>query len=126
MEEKLIKLRGGSTLVTAEERKLVEDKFSEIICQWRKRKRFFKDIWDSITENSPKDTKEFKVSFFPCFSDFLLKVFRIFLGLLMSSDNPKKMPARVQEELGIEYDEDVGQELQSFSELMTRGKKRKK
>lgn len=39
---------------------------------------------------------------------------------------PKKMCARVQEELGIEYDEDVGQDLQSFSELMTRGKKRKK
>lgn len=31
----------------------------------------------------------------------------------------------LQEELGIEYDEDVGVSLQSFSDLLQRGKKQK-
>lgn len=88
MEEKLTKLRGGVTLVSPEERKAIEAMYSDTISQWRKRKRMFKDIWDSITENSPKDLKEFK------------------------------------EELGIEYDEDVGVSLQSFPDLMRQGKKR--
>ncbi|XP_058079700.1 homologous-pairing protein 2 homolog [Magnolia sinica] len=89
MEEKLNKLRGGTTLVKPEDRKEVQDKYSEKINQWRKRKRIFKDLWDSITENTPKDLKEFK------------------------------------DELGIEYDEDVGVNLQSYSELMAIGRKRK-
>ncbi|EEF33241.1 homologous-pairing protein 2 homolog [Ricinus communis] len=88
LEDKLVKLRGGVTLVSPEERHAVEKMYSELISQWRKRKRMFKDLWDSITENSPKDLKEFK------------------------------------EELGIEYDEDVGVSLQSFSDLLQRGKKR--
>lgn len=88
MEKKLIKLRGGVTLVTPEERKAVEELYADMISQWRKRKRMFKDVWDTITENSPKDIKEFK------------------------------------EELGIEYDEDVGVSLQSFADLMQQGKKR--
>lgn len=66
MEEKLTKLRGGVTLVKPEERKAVEDMLSEMIGQWRKRKRMFKDLWDTLTENSPKDPKEFKVSFLAC------------------------------------------------------------
>ncbi|KAI3911025.1 hypothetical protein MKW98_015682 [Papaver atlanticum] len=74
-EEKLNKLRDGVTLVRPEDRKAV-------------RKRMFRDIWDTITENSPKDLKEFK------------------------------------EELGIEYDKDVGVSLQSLSELMPQNKKR--
>lgn len=61
MENKLAKLRGGVTLVRPEERKVVEDTFSEKLTQWRKRKRMFKDLWDTLTENSPKDPKEFKV-----------------------------------------------------------------
>lgn len=61
MEEKLTKLRGGVTLVSPEERKAIEALYSSTISQWRKRKRMFKDIWDSITENSPKNLKEFKV-----------------------------------------------------------------
>ena len=61
MEEKLTKLRGGVTLVSPEERKVIESLYSSTISQWRKRKRMFKDIWDSITENSPKNPKEFKV-----------------------------------------------------------------
>lgn len=61
MEDKLNKLRGGVTLVRPEERKTVEDMLSEKISQWRKRKRMFKDVWDTLTENSPKDPKEFKV-----------------------------------------------------------------
>ncbi|KAK7275233.1 hypothetical protein RIF29_16342 [Crotalaria pallida] len=88
MENKLTKLRGGVTLVRPEERKAVEDMLSEKITQWRKRKRMFKDLWDTLTENSPKDPKEFK------------------------------------EELGIEYDEDVGVSLQSYSDLLQPAKKR--
>ncbi|XP_056161560.1 homologous-pairing protein 2 homolog isoform X3 [Syzygium oleosum] len=88
MEEKLEKLRGGVTLVKPEERKAVQDMFAEKIRQWRRRKRMFKDLWDTITENSPKDLKEFK------------------------------------EELGLEYDEDVGVCLQSLCNLQQNGKKR--
>ncbi|KAJ9140720.1 hypothetical protein P3X46_031330 [Hevea brasiliensis] len=88
MENKLVKLRGGVTLVRPEERKAIEKMYSEQISQWRRRKRIFKDLWDAITENSPKDLKEFK------------------------------------EELGIEYDEDVGVSLQSFSDLPQHSKKR--
>lgn len=61
MEVKLAKLREGVTLVSPEERKAVEGMYSEMINQWRRRKRMFKDLWDAITENSPKDPKEFKV-----------------------------------------------------------------
>ncbi|XP_022776979.1 homologous-pairing protein 2 homolog [Durio zibethinus] len=88
MEDKLVKLRGGVTLVRPEEKRAVEAVYSGKISQWRRRKRMFKDLWDAITENSPKDLKEFK------------------------------------EELGIEYDEDVGVNLQSFSDLLQHGKKR--
>nr|GMD21241.1 homologous-pairing protein 2 homolog [Ipomoea batatas] len=88
MEKKLTKLREGVTLVSPEERKAVEELYTETINQWRRRKRMFKDLWDAITENSPKDIKEFK------------------------------------EELGIEYDEDVGVSLQSFADLVQQGKKR--
>ena len=61
MEEKLTKLKEGVTLVNPEERKAVEGMYFETVNQWRRRKRMFKDIWDAITENSPKDLKEFKV-----------------------------------------------------------------
>ncbi|KAM1722230.1 hypothetical protein ACFX11_020981 [Malus domestica] len=81
MEDRLEKLRGGVTLVKPEDRKAVEQMVSEKVSQWRKRRRMFKDLWDAITENSPKDVKEFK------------------------------------EELGIDYDEDVGVSLQSFSDM---------
>ncbi|KAG8366594.1 hypothetical protein BUALT_Bualt17G0096100 [Buddleja alternifolia] len=88
MEEKLIKLRQGVTLVSAEERQAVEKTYADMINQWRRRKRMYKDVWDAITENSPKNLKEFK------------------------------------EELGVEYDEDVGVSLQTFSDLMQSGNKR--
>ncbi|XP_075521156.1 homologous-pairing protein 2 homolog [Primulina tabacum] len=88
MEEKLIKLRQGVTLVSPEERQHVEKNYTDMINQWRRRKRMFKDVWDAITENSPKNLKEFK------------------------------------DELGIEYDEDVGVSLQSFGEIKQSGKKR--
>lgn len=61
MEKKLIKLRGGVTLVSPEERKAIEGLYSEALNQWRRRKRMFRDVWDAITENSPKNPKEFKV-----------------------------------------------------------------
>ncbi|KAK8971266.1 hypothetical protein KSP40_PGU018625 [Platanthera guangdongensis] len=88
-EARLEKLRDGVILVKPEEKKVIEQTFSEKLTQWRKRKRIFKDLWDAITENSPKDAKEFK------------------------------------EELGLEYDEDVGVSLQSYSELMNTNKKRR-
>lgn len=67
MEDRLEKLRGGVTLVKPEDRKAVEQMVYEKISQWRKRKRMFKDLWDSITENSPKDVKEFKVCLYGIF-----------------------------------------------------------
>ncbi|KAG7032097.1 Homologous-pairing protein 2-like protein, partial [Cucurbita argyrosperma subsp. argyrosperma] len=88
LEEKLETLRGGVTLVSPEDRKAIEQIYSEKLGQWRKRKRMFKDIWDVITENSPKNLKDFK------------------------------------EELGIEYDEDVGVNLQSFSDMLPQNRKR--
>lgn len=66
MENKLNKLSGGVTLVRPEEREAVERMLLEKISQWRKRKRMFKDIWDTLTENSPKDPKEFKVFLLAC------------------------------------------------------------
>ncbi|KAL5553467.1 hypothetical protein UlMin_040868 [Ulmus minor] len=60
MENKLENLRGGVMLVKPEDRKVVEKMFEEKVTQWRKRKRMFKDLWDTITENSPKDLKELK------------------------------------------------------------------
>ncbi|KAK2635833.1 hypothetical protein Ddye_030625 [Dipteronia dyeriana] len=88
MEDRLVKLRGGVTLVKPEDRKAVEEMFLEKLNQWRKRKRMFRDVWDTITENMPNDPKEFK------------------------------------EELGIEYDEDIGVSLLSFSNMVQRDKKR--
>ncbi|XP_050373514.1 homologous-pairing protein 2 homolog isoform X1 [Argentina anserina] len=88
LEDKLEKLRGGVTLVKPEDRKIIEQMYSEKISQWRKRKRIFRDLWDTITENSSKDLKEFK------------------------------------EELGLEYDEDVGVDIQSFSDLLPKSSKR--
>lgn len=62
MEDRLSKLCDGVTLVSPEERKAVEKTFSDAISQWKKRKRMFKDVWDTITENSPKTPLELKVS----------------------------------------------------------------
>ncbi|WOL01645.1 hypothetical protein Cni_G10362 [Canna indica] len=89
MEEKLSKLQTGVVLVKPEDKKVIEEAYVDKIKQWRNRKRIFKDLWDAITENSPKDLKEFK------------------------------------EELGLEYDEDVGVSLQSYNELNNLSKKRK-
>lgn len=89
MEAKLKKLRSGVVLVKPEDKKVIEETYSEKLNQWRKRKRMFKELWDAITENSPKNLKEFK------------------------------------EELGLEYDEDVGVSLQAFAELINTNKKRK-
>lgn len=61
MENKLVKLRDGVALVSPEERKAIEGLYSEALNQWRRRKRMFRDVWDAITENSPKNPKEFKV-----------------------------------------------------------------
>lgn len=118
MEDKLAKLRGGVTLVKVEDRKIVEEIYTEKVSQWRKRKRMFKDLWDAITENSPKDLKEFKV-----FSMFYLH---------FTSSKHMHLPWQafftnvyvLQEELGIEYDEDVDVNLQSFCDLLQHDKKR--
>ncbi|KZV44494.1 ous-pairing protein 2 [Dorcoceras hygrometricum] len=88
MEARLVKLRQGVTLVSPGERESVEKMYIDMINQWRRRRRMFKDVWDTITENSPKNLQEFK------------------------------------EELGIEYDEDVGVSLQSHGDIKQCGKKR--
>ncbi|KAF3792541.1 HOP2-like proteinous-pairing protein [Nymphaea thermarum] len=90
MEAKLSKLREGTSLVNPEDKKKVEATYVESINLWRKRKRIFKDLWNMLTENMPKDLKEFK------------------------------------EELGIEYDEDVGVDFQSLSSLLMQNKKQKR
>ncbi|XP_078444196.1 tat-binding protein 1(Tbp-1)-interacting protein (TBPIP) [Wolffia australiana] len=89
MQNKLKILSEGTELVNPEEKKLLEETFVEKMNQWRRRKKIFKELWDAITENSPKDLQELK------------------------------------EELGIEYDEDVGVSFQSFSELLPSSKKRR-
>lgn len=118
MENKLAKLRGGVTLVRPEERKAVQDMYSEKLSQWRRRKRMFKDIWDTLTENSPKDPKEFKVFYLAC---IVIHIKFLHICYITSTYFPL-----VQEELGIEYDEDVGVSLQSFSDLLQHGKKRQR
>ncbi|XP_042001760.1 homologous-pairing protein 2 homolog [Salvia splendens] len=60
MEDKLTKLRQGITLVSPEQRQVVEKMYMEMMNQWRRRKRMFKDVWSAITENSPKNPNEFK------------------------------------------------------------------
>lgn len=64
-------------MVKPEDRKVIEDSFYENVNQWRKRKRMFKEIWDTITENSPKDQKEFKVA--SVFSSEFCCLFRLIL-----------------------------------------------
>ncbi|KAL8161649.1 hypothetical protein V2J09_013138 [Rumex salicifolius] len=88
MEERLVKLREGVTLVKPEERKAIQELYTHPTNHRRRRKRMFKDLWDAITVNSSKDVKEFK------------------------------------EELGVEYDEDVGVNLQSFLGLIPQSNKR--
>lgn len=80
MDEKLIKLRQGVALVSPEERQHVEKNYTDMINQWRRRKRMFKDVWDAITENSPKNPKEFKA---------LELTLCLFIRLISSTDGPK-------------------------------------
>ncbi|XP_042391778.1 homologous-pairing protein 2 homolog isoform X1 [Zingiber officinale] len=89
MGSKLSKLLSGVVLVKPEDKKLIEGTYIEKINHWKRRKRMFKELWDAITENSPKDLKEFK------------------------------------EELGLEYDEDIGVSFQMYGELDNHSKKRK-
>ena len=81
MEEKLNKLQSGVILVKPEDKKMIEESFSEKVNQWRKRKRMFKELWDNITENSPKDQKEFKVLDAPlCFTlSHLIDAYKLLL-----------------------------------------------
>lgn len=118
MEEKLNKLRTGVILVKPEEKKVIEEKYSEKINQWRKRKRIFKELWDAITENSPKDVKEFKV--LPFVTQSL-----VFMAHWNFTYSARHFVMLLQEELGLEYDEDVGVSLQSYAELNNASKKRK-
>ncbi|PHT32791.1 hypothetical protein CQW23_29128 [Capsicum baccatum] len=82
-------VEAGVTLVSPEDRLAIEGLYSEALNQRRRRKRMFRDVWDAITENSPKNPKEFK------------------------------------EELGVEYNEDVGVNFQSFADLIQHGRKRR-
>eukprot|EP00877_Chromochloris_zofingiensis_P007232 jgi/Chrzof1/2762/Cz11g28100.t1 len=47
---KLKALKGGTILVTAEERAAVEKAFCESMDHWRKRRGIFRSIWDAIAE----------------------------------------------------------------------------
>lgn len=67
--------------MSPEDREVVQKMYSEQINHWRKRKRMFKDLWDAITENSPKDLKEFKVPLYD-FS-YLLRMSILYLGCLL-------------------------------------------
>lgn len=119
MEQKLEKLRSGVVLVKPEDRKIIEETCNEKVNQWRKRKRIFKELWDAITENSPKDLKEFKVP--TVYHPFLMySLGSIYLVCLAVEKH-----LFFQEELGLDYDEDVGVNLQSYAELINRNKKRK-
>lgn len=59
-EAKLQTLQQGVVLVNAEEREKVQEAFVARMSEWRKRKKTFKELWDLITEASPKNLKEFK------------------------------------------------------------------
>ncbi|KAK9828453.1 hypothetical protein WJX72_000067 [[Myrmecia] bisecta] len=50
-EKKVNTLRSGCVLVSKEQRAAVEKAFSQHMDQWQKRRRIFKNIWDSISEN---------------------------------------------------------------------------
>lgn len=122
MEEKLSKLQEGTILVKTEDRKATEDRYLEKINQWRKRRRIFKDLWDSITENIPMDLKEFKVVRASVVFHICWLVPNVSLADLTFYFS---FSLFFQEELGIEYDEDVGVSFQSYSELIPIGRKRK-
>lgn len=53
MEGKLVSLRSGATLISAEDVKKVETDFKKYLEAWAKRKRIFRDIWDAVSENIP-------------------------------------------------------------------------
>ncbi|GAQ86702.1 hypothetical protein KFL_003060010 [Klebsormidium nitens] len=60
MDAKLVTLRDGKVLITAEDRKKVEERFTTGLTQWRKRKRMFKELWNQITESMTKNLKDFQ------------------------------------------------------------------
>eukprot|EP00897_Mesotaenium_endlicherianum_P004242 jgi/Mesen1/3846/ME000207S02855 len=64
MEKKLGQLREGGIVISADDRKKAEDLYETSTALWKKRKRMFKDLWDTVTESMPKDLKEFRVSNF--------------------------------------------------------------
>lgn len=50
-EAKLNSLQSGTNLVSEADRKQVEQLFMENLGHWRKRRRVFKDIWDTVSES---------------------------------------------------------------------------
>lgn len=50
-ETKLNSLQAGTNIVSESERKQVEQLFKENLGHWRKRRRVFKDIWDTVSES---------------------------------------------------------------------------
>lgn len=72
LEARAAALRGAAGGVSTEERQQVEQQLGRCLGLWRKRKRIFRELWDTVTEGYPRSLKE------------------------------------LQEDLGIETDEDVG------------------
>lgn len=56
-EAKLNSLQSGTDLVSDADRTQVEQLFTDNLGHWRKRRRVFKDIWDTVSEsiNRPKE-----------------------------------------------------------------------
>lgn len=61
MESKVDALRGGSVLVTPEERLEVQGTYEHRLGLWRKRKKIYQELWGMITESMTENLKDLKV-----------------------------------------------------------------
>ncbi|XP_024362271.1 homologous-pairing protein 2 homolog isoform X1 [Physcomitrium patens] len=60
MESKVDALRGGSVLVTPEERLEVQGTYEHRLGLWRKRKKIYQELWGMITESMTENLKDLK------------------------------------------------------------------
>jgi hypothetical protein len=89
MEAKLVKLRDGKTLVSAEDRKKVEDSFVSRLSHWRKRKRMFTELWNQVSIRSIWTHLVGRSSMLLCIADS----HRIHICLQYSGTNERPWPA---------------------------------
>ncbi|KAI7864505.1 Tat binding protein 1-interacting protein-domain-containing protein [Spinellus fusiger] len=59
-QERLVHLKSGSILVSEEERIKVDTEYDFHRREWRSRRKMFKEIFTTITENMPGDPQELK------------------------------------------------------------------